>query len=375
MSLQEEIDEKRKVIHTDSYPVSIGELISMYESEPSELDIHPEFQRFVRWDDNQKSKFIESILLGIPIPPIFVSQREDGVWDVIDGLQRLATIFGFVGSLKDEEGNFETPLKLIETPYLKSLEGKVWHDPANPSNSFTLSQRLYLKRGKFDVQIIKKESSPDIKYELFQRINTLGSKLSAQELRNCIFIMIDRELYNWIESLSNYPSFKNCLNLSEKDYLEKYDQEIVSRFFVIKNANLEEIRKAGDLEDYITNYLIKIWKLPDFNRVEAESIFKRTFDLLNDTLEDDSFKKWNLSKEKFEGRFLVSSFEAIAIGLANNINNWEINETNKNEIKAKLKQRVIDLWTDPHFSGNIGRGVKFNTRIPTVVPLGQVTFR
>jgi len=375
MSLQEEIDEKSKVIHTDSYPVSIGELISMYESEPSELDIHPEFQRFVRWDDNQKSKFIESVLLGIPIPPIFVSQREDGVWDVIDGLQRLATIFGFVGILKDEEGNLVPRFELIKTPYLPSLEGKVWNDPRNPSNSFTVSQRLYLKRGKFDVQIIKKESSSDVKYELFQRINTLGSKLSPQELRNCILLMVDRELYSWIDALSNYPPFKDCLNLSEKDGLERYDQEIVSRFFVIKNASLEEIRKAGDFEDYITNYLIKLWRSSSFNKREAESTFKRTFDLLDNTLGDDSFKKYNANKGKFEGRFLVSSFEAIAIGLANNINNWEINEINKDKIKTKLKQKVVDLWANSQFNQNVGSGVKFNTRIPTVVPLGQETFR
>ncbi len=59
----------------------------------NELDLHPEFQRFFRWKPSQKSRFIESLLIGIPIPSIFVYQREDGVWDVIDGVQRLSTIF------------------------------------------------------------------------------------------------------------------------------------------------------------------------------------------------------------------------------------------------------------------------------------------
>ena len=92
--LQQEIDEKKKEIFTDGYPMSIGELSSLYSE--NELDIHPEFQRFFRWTTLQKSKLIESILLGIPIPSIFVSQREDGVWDVVDGLQRLSTIFQFM---------------------------------------------------------------------------------------------------------------------------------------------------------------------------------------------------------------------------------------------------------------------------------------
>jgi len=75
----------RKEIRTDGYAMSIGEWISLYENK--EIDIHPEFQRFFRWSINQKSNLIESILLGIPIPTIFVSQRKDGVWDVVDGLQ------------------------------------------------------------------------------------------------------------------------------------------------------------------------------------------------------------------------------------------------------------------------------------------------
>jgi hypothetical protein len=102
MSLQEEIDRQRGEIRTDGYSVSLGEWISIYEKQ--ELDIHPEFQRFFRWTARQKSRLIESIFLGIPIPQIFVAQRPDGVWDVVDGVQRLSTMFQFVGILRDETG-------------------------------------------------------------------------------------------------------------------------------------------------------------------------------------------------------------------------------------------------------------------------------
>ena len=114
MSLDLEIEARRAEIRSDGYPMSIGELISLYRDE--ELDIHPEFQRFFRWSEEQKSRLIESILLGIPIPSIFVSQREDGVWDVIDGLQRLSTIFELVGVLKDENGEILPPLTLTPNP-------------------------------------------------------------------------------------------------------------------------------------------------------------------------------------------------------------------------------------------------------------------
>src|SRR3972149_5896196 len=102
MGLDEEILKERAYIRSDGYPMSIGELINLYRD--GELDIHPDFQRFYRWEKEQRSRLIESILLGIPIPSIFVSQRADGVWYVVDGLQRLATIFELVGALKDEQG-------------------------------------------------------------------------------------------------------------------------------------------------------------------------------------------------------------------------------------------------------------------------------
>lgn len=76
-NLSDKIKELKKEIVSDSYSMSIGELISLYSDE--ELDIHPRFQRLFRWSPYQKTRFIESILLNIPIPPIFVSQNEEGV--------------------------------------------------------------------------------------------------------------------------------------------------------------------------------------------------------------------------------------------------------------------------------------------------------
>ena len=119
VSLEQQIEQKRKEIYTDSYPMSIGEIINLYQD--GELDIHPEFQRTYRWSITQKSKLIESILLGIPLPSFFVAQRDDGVWDVVDGLQRLSTIFSFLGIYKNEKGELEEPLQLIGTNSLTQL--------------------------------------------------------------------------------------------------------------------------------------------------------------------------------------------------------------------------------------------------------------
>jgi Protein of unknown function DUF262 len=205
-ALQLEIDKTRSEIRTDGYPVSIGEWISIYEK--GELDIHPEFQRFFRRTLRQKSRLIESILLGIPVPQIFVAQRADGVWDVVDGLQRLSTIFEFVGILKDEDKKPLPPLTLEPTTYLPSLGGRRWEDDSHPDESLTTSQRLLIKRAKIGVSIILKESDDSAKYELFQRLNTGGSMLSDQEVRNSILVMMNRDFYRWIKALFREPGLQ-----------------------------------------------------------------------------------------------------------------------------------------------------------------------
>jgi uncharacterized protein with ParB-like and HNH nuclease domain len=122
--LEQQIEERRRNIKTDGYAMSIGELTNIYQE--GELDIHPDFQRYFRWSIQQKSDLVESILLGIPLPPISVSQRDNGIWDVVDGLQRLSTIFQLQGVLRDQNGKLVDPLILSRTRYLEALEGKRW---------------------------------------------------------------------------------------------------------------------------------------------------------------------------------------------------------------------------------------------------------
>jgi len=170
--LQSEIDQKRQEIWSDYYSMSIGEWISLYQQ--GEVEIYSEFQRLHHWSDHQKNTFIESILLGIPISSIFVCQRKDGIWDVVDGLQRLSTIYEFVGILKDKDGKHVPPLILQKTKYLPSLGGKIWKDEEHPEGSikgFTPTQRLLMKRFKIDVNILLGNNDISTNYELFQRLN------------------------------------------------------------------------------------------------------------------------------------------------------------------------------------------------------------
>ena len=315
MSLQQEIEEKASKIFRDSYQMSIGELLNLYRD--GELDIHPEFQRVFRWNDFQKTKLIESIMLNIPIPPIFVSQNEKGIWDVVDGVQRLSTIFQFVGLLKNEEGKKIENLKLLPTDYLPSFDSVQW-ETENEKESFTAEQRLFFKRSRIDVNIVKKESDPNTKYELFQRLNTGGSKLSDQEVRNCLMIMTNREFYVFLDSLSKNKDFNECITITDRKEDEQFKLELILRLLIAVKMNLDDTSNYNDLKELIDRETIKL--IENFQMQDYESVkdkFNRTFKLLNELLGEDSFKKY--TDEKHKGPFLVAAFQGIASGVYLNI--------------------------------------------------------
>src|SRR5699024_9270297 len=176
--LEEQILEKRQEILTEKISMSIGELTSMYETQ--DLIIRPAFQRLFRWNNEQKTRLIESILLRIPIPPIFVSTTVEGRWEVIDGLQRVSTLLQIQGLLLNEQGEPAEALRLGGTTYLPLLEGITWN---GPGHSFSDGQRRDILRARIDLNIISRGSDPKAKFDLFQRLNSLGSPLTSQEIR------------------------------------------------------------------------------------------------------------------------------------------------------------------------------------------------
>lgn len=334
LSLASEIELRSKEIHATSYDMSIGEIISMYND--GDLEVHPEFQRFFRWSLLQKTKLIESFLLNIPVPPIFVSQRPDGVWDVVDGLQRLSTILQFVGVYKDENNEQVKPLVLQKTRLLPSLEGKTYENKEKPESGFTDAERRYFKRSKISFNILNKESDPSSKYELFQRLNTGGTSLSDQEVRNCLMVMTDAVKYRLLKDLSEYEPFKQTINISDRDKAERYDMELVTRFICLRNDDISRIKGLSDFSSYLNDKIIDIFSDVNFNWDNEISIFKRTFDIINDGLSDNAFRKYDTERNRYKGAFYISAFEFVAIGLGRH--NGQVPEG------FNLDEKVKDLW-------------------------------
>lgn len=166
--LEKKISEKKNSLRTDRLDMSFGELMNLYED--GSLFITPEYQRAFRWKVEQQTRFIESILLGIPTPPIFVAEdssvNNQLRWELIDGLQRLSTIFSFFGILKDVPEN-KNNLKLTKGSIIKELEDYTG-DALSAFSKFTI------KRAVCRVEIIRWDSAIDMRYELFNRLNTGG---------------------------------------------------------------------------------------------------------------------------------------------------------------------------------------------------------
>lgn len=364
MSLDDQIQANAASVKTDSYSMSISELIAMYRD--NELELHPEFQRFFRWSLEQKSRLIESLLLGIPIPPVFVSERKDSKWDVIDGLQRLSTILELVGELRKEEGTLYPHLQLTRTHYLPDLEGKKWLDE-NHENILSESAQIRIKRARIDVNIVKSTSDQEVKYEVFQRLNGGGASATDQEIRNCLLVMSNREYFLWIKKLAEYEGFRNCLLLTDRAIEEAFDMELVVRFLVFVTKEIADLQKIEELGVYLNNESILQAKNTDYDKSYFETCFNTVFDFLSNNLKGDSFRKYDTQRQRYYGPMLVSLFEVVAIGLGNHL----LSGGDLPSSKIYLEKHKT-LWSELGPQPFLGSGIRASTRIPQTINFGRV---
>ncbi len=306
------------------------------------------------------------------MPPIFVSQRRDGVWDVIDGLQRLSTIFEFTGILRDDSGERKTPSILQSAKYLPALENKAfenWDNRLKEDEVLTPAQRLEIKRAKFDVTILMSESDPTAKYDLFQRLNTGGTHLSEQEVRNCVLIMLNKAFYERLAILGKDENFLECASLTERAMTEQYHLELVVRFLVFRRSSEDQLKRIGDTSEFLSDQIAAVATPNDSFLDSEEKAFRKTFELLAEALGSDAFRRFNAERDRFMGGFLVSAFEAVAMGIGFHAVKPGYKLSNETIIR-KVKQ----LWANERFTKASGAGIRGSTRIPKTLAIGRELF-
>lgn len=367
MPLLEEIAAARKEIVTEGYEMSIGELMNLYRD--NELQVNPAYQRLFRWDGTRKARLIESILLGLPLPPIFVYQRADGVWELIDGLQRVSTLLEFIGALKDGNGGVVLPSRLAGTTFLPSLDNIGW-DPSTPDGKDGIGSALQIqiKRARLRVEILKEESDPLIKYELFQRLNTGGVNLSQQEVRNSVGYMVDSAFQSWLVARAETATFENTIDQTPNAKERQTHVELALRFFAFRNV---EYRNGLDVHEYLDAALIRMTRDTPINRLVEEAVFDRTFALLDAALGSKAFKRWD--GQIFTGAFLMSVFEVVALGISRNIDAIEVMDS---QLRSTfIHDKCKALWADPTFVRYSGAGVRGTTRLSNLLPMAQGYFQ
>ena len=266
IELAKVIDKKIGEVRFDAIDLSFGEILNLHTND--ELIIDPEYQRLFRWSNAQRSRLIESILLELPIPQIFVIEDESGVLELIDGLQRISSLIQFINAEKISL----KPLVLEGCDLISELNGMSFKD-------LPLKLQLQLKRSSARTIIIKRQSKPFLRYEMFKRLNTGGSSLSSQEVRNCSARMAGTagtKFYEFIQELAGHSAYKTCISpISPPDRDQKGDEELVLRFLALKNSR-KNFR--GSVRDWLDTYMESII----FERIRFDAslervTFQRTF--------------------------------------------------------------------------------------------------
>jgi Protein of unknown function DUF262 len=369
--LTTEIEKAQRLVRTDAYQMSIGEIVNMYDS--GEVIIDPEFQRLFRWDIGQKSKLIESLLLGIPLPSIFVFEKEDGNWELIDGLQRISTILEFMGRLRDPDGGVQRPSILEATKYLPSLHNCVWEAsdkildcPVNQQSQLDKSQQLAIRRGRLGVEILKRPSDDQTKFDLFQRLNAGGTQANSQELRNCIMLMISSDYFRAIKDAADEVSFRTVTAVTEDQAEKQRHMELAVRFLV--HANVPYDGKL-DVEEYIDEGIVSLSKAGD--QSNAVSQIKDTFSLLDEVAGANALRRFQNGAHS--GKVSLVGLEGIAVGVAKNLE--PILALGAEGAREFVKRKMESFWSQPENATFTSLGLRGTVRIQRTVPFGENWFR
>jgi hypothetical protein len=283
-------DKSQRDLVTSVVDYNIGTLADLVARK--KIDLSPKYQRRFRWDTRRQSKLIESFLMNVPVPPIFLNEDQYGTYAVIDGKQRLFAIRNFVkGTLK--------------------LHGLKVFDDVNGQTIDDLPERLrdiLETRAILRAIIILPQSQSAVKYEVFKRLNTGGVRLNAQEIRNSSW---PGPLNNLILDLSEDPHFHELLNIRDKNrsaiYREMRDAEFVLRYFTFRD---QWSTFAGGMMRQMDDFMAENQHMPQSARTAARQDFTSTLTAVASAFGDHAFQRWQPDAKRWRRQVLASLYDA-----------------------------------------------------------------
>ena len=315
--ISKQITDLRKEIDYNTRDYAIDFLVSQFKED--EFFIDPEYQRQFVWDVTRKCRFIESILLGYPIPFMFFSDNDDGRCDIVDGAQRTSTLEEFLNS----------DLVLTDLEKLTELDGFTFKQLPPP---------VQRKFNKTTLRIIALEEGTtlEVRQEIFNRINTSGMTLTKTEIRRGAY---SGKFMEFMKGCSEKPLFRKLCPMSDASKKRFEDIELITRFFAYVN---DYQSYGGDVYPFIDSFVEK--HRNDFNEVA----FGAEFDSMLNFVEahfPNGFKR------TASGKFVPKTrFEAIAVGVALAL---------RDDNDLTPADPVPTIWTD--ISSEEGTRFKFHT--------------
>jgi hypothetical protein len=260
-SLELQLKSLRRTVDFDTFDIHMQQLLSMLKSK--QIKVSPKYQRKFRWTDDRCSQFIESLMLGIPIPSLFMATNSDNTWEVVDGVQRLSTIIKFAGDrgLREEHG-LGGPLVLCDLEKLTDYVGLRFDD-------FPESLKLHFWTRPAKVITLNDKSDSVVRYDLFERLNTGGVVLSPQEIRDCVF---QGTFADKLEEWSKEKAFQQVVRLTPLQQRDATAEECVLRFFAFRDRYKQF---DHNVTEFLNDYMKSASK--SFDYATSDAVFLRTF--------------------------------------------------------------------------------------------------
>ncbi len=315
-----EIPKEKRYLNTSSYDYSVEFLVDLMSGKEPKIILAVPFQRNFVWKIDRASQLIESVIMNVPIPPLYFAEEDSGRWLVIDGLQRLNSLKRF----------FENEYSLKGLEIIKELEGLKYKDLPPKAKDL-------LKDGLMRINVIKKDSHDDIKYDIFMRLNKGSVTLNYQELRNCLYRGHLNERVKVF--VTENKDFQKILKL-KKPHERYLDVEFIMRIFALQEKLVKDKKGVYTVKDYsgrmvnfINNFMKTSAKLSDDEAKELVDEFKKTISKVVTVFGvDNAFKDITAKTLRFNKS--IGEFTAISFGLYD----IEVLKANKKVIITLLKK-------------------------------------
>lgn len=322
------------LIRVETKSMSIDLLLSRIQH--GEIDLAPDFQRQGGiWSLGAKSRLIESILIRIPLPAFYMDATDEDRWIVVDGLQRLTTLKEFA---------VDRSIKLTGLEFLTQLEGKIYDElPRN------FQRRI--QETQVTVYLIEKGTPPEVKFNIFRRINTGGLPLSAQEIRHALN---QGKVTNFLKNLASCQEFRQATTGSVPRE-RMADREFVLRFLAFKLTPYTEY-DSKEFDSFLSDTMAEINKMTDEELKELERQFRRAMNAAFDIFERDAFRK---RYKPSGGRYPINKalFESWSVNLSQ-LSDEQLNQLSERRdfVRDKFIELMNNRRDNPYFDTAISQG-------------------